>query len=109
LRNFQRGIDVNHHRVMAHWCVFSCQTLIAGDIGKLGIRLMQWSDRQQIFEEVESPAVSPLFLKPNAYQTWPKFVQQWILSKVGHGNTYMLKERDARNVVIALVRARPAL
>jgi HK97 family phage portal protein len=99
---FQQDIHINHNRVQANWCVFACQTLIAGDIGKLGIRLMEWSDRMQIFEEVESPAVSPVFLRPNDYQTWPKFMQQWILSKVGHGNAYMLKERDARNVVTSL-------
>ena len=32
--------------------------------------------------------------KPNHYQTWQKFVEFWILSKLAHGNAYILKERD---------------
>lgn len=99
---FQRDHPPNHWTLQRNWTVFACQTLIAADMGKMAIRLMEWSAKDLIYREVESPAVSPVLLKPNHYQTWPKFVQQWILSKVGNGNAYMLKERDARNVVVKL-------
>jgi HK97 family phage portal protein len=40
--------------------------------------------------------------KPNRYQNRIKFYEQWIVSKLLHGNTYVLKQRDARGVVVAL-------
>ena len=55
-----------------------------------------------MWERHESPAFSPVLRKPNRYQTINKFVEQWITSKLMWGNTYVLKERDARGVVVAL-------
>jgi HK97 family phage portal protein len=40
--------------------------------------------------------------KPNRYQNRIQFWENWILSKLNKGNTYVLKQRDARNVVVAL-------
>jgi HK97 family phage portal protein len=40
--------------------------------------------------------------KPNRFQTWFKFIEQWIVSKLLYGNAYILKERDLRGVVVAL-------
>jgi HK97 family phage portal protein len=55
-----------------------------------------------MWEETSSPAFSPVLRRPNRYQTTTKFVEQWITSKLMWGNTYVLKERDARGVVTAL-------
>lgn len=84
-----------------NWTVFSCQTLIAGDMGKMRMRLLE-EDDEGIYSEIQSAAFSPLLRKPNAFQTWQKFMERWIFSKVSRGNAYVLKERDARNVVRAL-------
>lgn len=81
--------------------VFSCVTLIAGDIGKMRLRMMQLDDNG-IWIEKPTSAFSPLLRKPNRYQVTPKFIQQWILSKLLAGNAYILKQRDARGVVNAL-------
>jgi HK97 family phage portal protein len=97
---FQRDISIDVARAQSHWAVFACQTLIAGDVGKLGVKLTQWDSRTKIYEEVDSPSVTPFLNVPNHFQTWQKFIEQWILSKVSNGNTYVLKQRDARNVVI---------
>lgn len=99
--SFQRDVPIDPYRVQSNWAIFACQTLIAADIGKLGIMLVEWNPTTYIYEEVDSAAFSPFLRKPNGYQTWPKFVQHWILSKVSNGNAYLLKERDARNVVVA--------
>ena len=46
--------------------------------------------------------------KPNRYQTRIKFVEQWMMSKLTAGNTYVLKQRDERSVVTALYVLDPA-
>ena len=40
--------------------------------------------------------------KPNRYQNRIKFIENWVTSKLSHGYTYVLKQRDDRNVVTAL-------
>src|SRR5580765_5878852 len=93
---------VNDARALSNWAFFSCMTLIAADIGKLAPVLKAWSDSEEIYDTVDSAAVTPLLQQPNDYQTWPKFIQSWMLSKVSRGNTYILLERDQRNVVVAM-------
>ena len=100
--SWQQDVQASESRISANWAVFACQTLIAADIGKLGVKLTEWNAADRIYEDTKSPAVSPFFAKPNGYQTWQKFIESWVLSKVGaQGNAYILKERDARGVVVA--------
>ena len=47
--------------------------------------------------------------KPNRYQTTQKFVESWVISKLLFGNTYVLKERDARGIVRAMYVLDPRL
>jgi hypothetical protein len=44
----------------------------------------------------------PVLRKPNSYQTWQKFDESWIMSKMSYGNAYVLKEDDARRVVTGM-------
>jgi HK97 family phage portal protein len=97
---FQRDIEVRPEQALANWCVFACMTLIAGDAGKVCLKLVEQTDG--IWSEAESPAFSPVIRKPNRYQTRQMFIEQWILSKLSAGNTYVLKERDDRGVVVRL-------
>lgn len=78
--------------------VYSCLTLLAKDISKLPLRLVSLTD-DGIWKEVQSPAYSPVLRKPNNYQTRIQFLSAWVVSKLIHGNTYVLLERDARGVV----------
>jgi len=98
--DWQRDVEVRHDLVLAQATVFACMTLIASDIGKLRLKLVQFDD--VIWKEITSAAFSPVLRKQNRYQTRQKFIEQWIVSKLSHGNTYVLKERDMRGVVIAL-------
>lgn len=86
--------------IFAQSTVYACHTLIAGDIGKLRLRLVE--RRGRIWTETTSPAYSPVLRKPNHFQTRQKFVEGWIGSKLADGNAYILKVRDARQVVVAL-------
>lgn len=97
---WQADVEINRDTVMAQATVFACITLIASDIAKLRIKLVQRAGT--IWQEIESAAFSPVLRKPNRYQTWLKFAEQWIVSKLAHGNTYVLLERDNRRIVIAM-------
>ena len=99
--SWQRNDEVKMDTVLTYSAVFACVTLIAADIAKLCLRLVEQDD-DGIWTETESPAFSPVLRKPNRYQTRVKFVEQWIVSKLIHGNTYVLKQRDNRGVVTAL-------
>lgn len=84
---------------------FACKTLIARDIGKLRIKLVQQANG--IWSETENPAFSPVLRKPNRFQTRNQFWEYWILSKLNRGNTYALKQRDERRIVVALYVLNP--
>lgn len=98
---WQRNDEWTTETVLAFHAVYACITLIAADIGKLRIKLMQ-QDSDGIWEETESPAFSPVLRKPNRYQTHIQFKEYWLSSKLIRGNTYVLKQRDERRVVVAL-------
>jgi len=104
---WQQNVTVTAFTAIAYPAVFACITLIASDIAKLRLRLVE-QDENDIWNETDSAAFSPVLRKPNHYQTIIKFVEQWITSKLMWGNAYVLKERDARGVVVALYVLNPA-
>ena len=83
---------------LAHPTVYACVTQIASDIGKLRLRLTQKNNG--IWEQVT--AYNPVFRRPNKFQTRQKFIESWLISKLTHGNAYILKERDNKGRVSAL-------
>lgn len=97
---WQRNDETSVDTVLTYSAVFACVTLIAADIAKLSLRLVEQTE-DGIWIETESPSFSPFLRKPNRYQTRIKFIEQWIVSKLIHGNTYVLKQRDQRGVVVA--------
>jgi HK97 family phage portal protein len=98
---WQRNVEIDNRAVQAHHADFACKTLIASDIAKLRIKLVE-QDNDGIWSETKNPAYSPVLRKPNHYQNRIQFWESWALSKLSRGNTYALKARDARNVVVAL-------
>lgn len=104
--SWQQDEEINRDAVLANWALFSCMTLIAGDIAKCSIKLMEKVDG--IWKETESPAFSPVLRKPNRYQTRQQFIDAWMTSKLGYGNAYVLLQRDARGVVVAMYVLDPA-
>ena len=55
-----------------------------------------------LVERTNNSPYLPVLSKPNRYQTWPQFLASWLVSKLLYGNAYIIKERDARGVVVAL-------
>lgn len=94
---WQQNVVVDRNLVLAHHAVYACITLIATDIAKLQIMLVQ--KEGDIWVETTNPAYSPVIRRPNNYQNRIQFFENWILSKLMRGNTYVLKGRDNRNVV----------
>src|SRR5262245_13282290 len=95
---WQRNLSVNADLASAFHADFACKTLIARDIAKLRVKLVE-QDEDDIWTETTNPAYSPVLRQPNAYQTRNQFWEAWLLSKLTRGNTYVLKIRDARNIV----------
>lgn len=105
---FQRNIKVSRDNVLSNPANFACKTLIASDIAKLRVKLVA-KDSNGIWSETTSASFSPVLRKPNGYQTRIQFWEAWFLSKLSFGNVYVLKERDARQVVVALYVLDPRL
>jgi HK97 family phage portal protein len=108
---WQNNVEISLANVATHPTVFACATLIASDIAKMRLRLVQ-QDEDGIWNEAENPAFSPVLRKPNHFQNRIRFYETWVLSKALNGNAYVLKQRDNRRVVTALyvldpMRVRP--
>jgi len=105
---WQQNVEVKLGSVLAHSTVFRCIGLIASDVAKMRPRLVA-QDTDGIWSEIDSPAYSPVLRKPNRYQNRIQFFTAWMESKLVRGNTYVLKERDNRGVVVRLYVLAPDL
>src|SRR5690625_966843 len=81
--------------------LYACLSRISSDIGQLPVHLAKLQPTG-VKGETSSAAYTPVLERPNGYQTPQQFREAWLLSKLTHGNTYVLKQRDNRNVVVAL-------
>lgn len=98
---WQQNVEIKVDSVLSFHAVFACQTLIASDIAKLRVKLVA-QDSGGIWTETKNPAYSPVLRKPNHFQNRIQFFENWVLSKLQSGNTYVLKQRDGRGVVTRL-------
>lgn len=99
---FQSHVELDPPQELASYSgLYAPLTLVAGDVAKLRVKLMR--NIKSIWEEVtENSPFLKVLRKPNHFQTRIQFVEMWVLCKLMHGNVYVLKERDARGVVVAL-------
>jgi len=105
---WQQNNPRDTNSVLAYWAVYACITTITSDIGKLRLKLVEQVGG--IWQEVDrqSPFLAVL-RKPNRYQTRQQFFVYWFSSLLIQGNTYVLKVRDGRGVVVALYVLDPTL
>jgi HK97 family phage portal protein len=104
---WQNNVEVTATDVITHPTYWSCCTLIASDVAKIAVLLTKPTD-DDIWEDVENPAYSPVLRKPNHFQTRIQFYESWMLSKLTRGNTYVLKVADNRTVVTGMHVLDPA-
>ena len=103
---WQRNQSTIRSDLHSNHAVYSCETLIATDVSKCRPKLVE-QDKNGIWNEVSVAAFSPVLTKPNNYQNRIQFFEQWIISKLSAGNTYVLKGRDQRGVVNSLYILNP--
>lgn len=99
---WQHNVTVDYNTVLSYHAVYACMTLIASDIAKLRVKLVEYDEESSVWSETTSNAFSPVLRKPNRYQNRIQFWEAWMLSKLTRGNTYVLKVRDNRQIVTAL-------
>jgi HK97 family phage portal protein len=96
---WQQNVVIERPTVVQNWAVFSCATLIAGDIAKMPAAVMDYDRTQKIYVQTLN---RPVLRKPNRFQTYVEFIRLWVLSLLFNGNTYVIKQRDERGFVVAL-------
>lgn len=99
---WQRNIEEKHATVLCYPTLYACLNRISQDIGKLPFLLKREGSDGIWTLDTQNTSFWPVLRKPNHYQTAQQFREAWILSKLIHGNAYVLKERDARGVVTRL-------
>lgn len=105
---WQRNSAIRVEDTLSYWPVFRCVSLISSDIAKLGLDLVE-EVSNDVWKPTQASAYSPVLKRPNNFQTRIQFVESWLQSKLTRGNTYVLKQRDSRGVVISLYVLDPTL
>lgn len=95
---WQRNDEIKAADLGSFFAIYSCITLIAGDISKLRARVMA-VDSDGIMAERSTPSA---LKRPNRYQNHIQFKQWWETSKLSQGNAYGLKQRDRTGKVEAI-------
>jgi HK97 family phage portal protein len=95
---WQQNVTIDVTTVLSHPALFACATLIASDVAKMRLKLVQ-QRMPGLWVEAENVAYGSVIRKPNHYQNRIQFYESWVLSKNTRGNTYVLKSRDNRSVV----------
>lgn len=103
---WQRNQSEDFGTVTTYPTLYACIMRIAKDIGKLPFVLKQ-KQASGIWKEAANSAYDPVLRKPNHYQTAQQFRECWLVAKLCQGNAYILKQRDARGVVTALLPLDP--
>jgi HK97 family phage portal protein len=104
---WQLNDPISTDTALSNPSVFGCVTGISADVSKIAPPLLFAEDEQGFWAETTNPAYTPVLRRPNRYQTPQQFFEQWMLSKLLHGNAYILKGRDARGVVNELLPLDP--
>ena len=91
---WQRNQEQCAQDVLMNSIVWACITLIASDFAKVWVNLVEHIGDVSI--PTENNAYSPVLRTPNHFQTCVKFREYWMMCKLQHGNTYILKERNNR-------------
>lgn len=104
---WQQNVEINMASVLTNSIVFRCMTLISSDVAKMRVKLVKL-DENGIWVESDNKDISPVLRSPNHHQNRIRFFESWMLSKLSHGNAYILKVRGSGQKVVALYVLDPA-
>ena len=96
---WQQEVKIDQNKVLANHAIFACVSLISCDISKLRPRII--AEDNGIWVETKPKGLA-VVQKPNAFQNRIQFYENWIISKLLRGNTYVLKERARSGGISAL-------
>src|SRR5690606_13196918 len=102
---WQKNDELTREDVTAHHAVFACVSLISQDIGKMPILLKK--REKGVLVNADIPSKFRVLKKPNRFQIWQQFSENWTTSLLLRGNTYVLKRRDIFGEVAELVVLNP--
>jgi len=98
---WQRNEIESPDTLLSFFAVYACHTLICDDMAKMRWQLVALNEDTDVWEAQKRSPWGPILRRPNNYQNRPQFVSWWMSSKLAWGNTYALKQRDARGLVSA--------
>jgi HK97 family phage portal protein len=98
---FQQNVEEKRGDLLTYPTLYACIFRISSDVAKLPFTLQE-KLKSGVSTETTNSAYSPVLNKPNGFQTQGQFREYWMIAKLTHGNTYVLKRRDARGVVVDL-------
>ena len=98
---WQQNVEEKRGDLLTYPTLYACIFRISSDIAKLPFTLQE-KLKSGVSTETTNSAYSPVLNKPNGFQTQGQFREYWMIAKLTHGNTYVLKRRDARGVVVDL-------
>lgn len=92
---WQKNVEEARGDLLTYPTLYACIMRISSDIGKLPFSLRA-RDSNGVWTQVTNNAYDPVLNKPNGFQTPAQFREYWLLTKLIHGNAYILKRRDNR-------------
>ena len=105
---WQENKEITREDMTAFYAVFACISLISKDIGKMPV-LLKKKKEGVLVDALTPKELVRVFRKPNHYQNWQQFNEQWTQSLLLRGNTYIFKVRDAFGELYRLVILNPDL
>lgn len=98
---WERNDELSRKQPAHFYALFACVRLISSDIAKLPVTL------RKMVNGVITTQPTPikwrkLFKRPNSYQNWQQFSEQWSHSLLLRGNAFIFKERDVYGKIVAL-------
>lgn len=104
---WQKNVEWKRETVLSFYAIFACVSLISSDISKMRIRMVRHSNG--IWSEIPITQDYGVLTKPNNYQTWIQFAENWMNSKLIRGNAYILIDQDGRGRIKAMHVLNPDL
>lgn len=92
--DWQKNIETTLEDSLAYHAIYSCITLISSDIAKIDIDILKKLKDQDIWGKSDDTSFAKLIERPNTYQNRIQFIENWQISLLSRGNTYVLIGRD---------------
>ncbi|WP_151724406.1 phage portal protein [Acinetobacter ursingii] len=105
---WQENKEITREDMTAFYAVFACVSLISKDIGKMPV-LLKKKQQGVLVDALTPKELQRVLQKPNNYQNWQQFNEQWTQSLLLRGNTYVFKMRDVFGELYRLVVLNPDL